>query len=212
MPMAGPIVTSGRIHLALLVSGVAALVWSLWDAYDYPTWAAEVAPAVIAWVILLATYKRFRLTTLTYVLVWVFSLILLVGGHYTYARVPIGLWVKQAFALKRNHYDRVGHFFQGFTPAILVREVLIRTSSLRPGKWLFFLVLCVCLAASAMYELIEWWAALVWGAESTADFQAHQGDVWDTHWDMFLAGVGAAIALLTLGRYHNRAIERLTGR
>ena len=200
-----------RIHLFLLVSGLAVLAWSAYRPRGYAVWAADVAPAVVGGVILIATYRRFRLTTLTYVLVWWFSLILIVGGHYTYAEVPIGNWVKEAMELKRNHYDRMGHFFQGFVPAILARELLIRTSPLRPGKWMFFLVLAACLGISALYELVEWWSALVLGAENAAEFQATQGDVWDTQWDMFLAGCGAVIAQLSLGRYHTRAVERLTG-
>jgi len=198
----------GWIHLALLLSGVAALVWSGIGPHDRATWAAEVAPAVVGWVVLLATYRRFRFTTLAYVLAWWFSLILIVGGHYTYARVPVGLWVRDALDLTRNHYDRVGHFFQGFAPAILAREVLLRTSPLRTGKWLFVIVTAMCLAVSAMYEFIEWWAALAAGG--TADkFLALQGDVWDTQWDMFLAGCGAVAAQLLLGRYHSRAVRRL---
>ena len=201
-----------RIHLFLLVSGLAVLAWSAYKPYGYAVWAADVAPAVIGWVIMIATYRRFRLTTLAYILAWWFSLILIVGGHYSYAHVPIGNWVRDALELKRNHYDRMGHFFQGFVPAILARELLIRTSPLRPGKWMFFLVLAACLGISALYELVEWWSALVLGAENAAEFQATQGDVWDTQWDMFLAGCGAIVAQILLGRYHNRAIERLQRR
>ena len=164
-----------RIHLFLLVSGLAVLAWSAYRPRGYAVWAADVAPAVVGGVILIATYRRFRLTTLTYVLVWWFSLILIVGGHYTYAEVPIGNWVKEALELKRNHYDRMGHLFQGFVPAIVARELLIRTSPLRPGKWMFFLVLAACLGISALYELVEWWSALVLGAENAAEFQATPG-------------------------------------
>jgi len=155
-----------------------------------------------------ATARRFPLTPLTYRLVFVHALILMLGGHYTYAEVPLGDWVADALGLLRNPYDRVGHFAQGFVPAIVVREILIRRSPLRPGKWLAFLVVCVCLAISAAYELVEWWSALI-GGENADAFLGTQGDQWDTQWDMFMALVGAAAALALLGRYHDRQIARL---
>ena len=200
--------TAKYVHLLLLLSAAAVLIWSGIGPYDRATWVAEVLPAVIGWAILVATYRRFRFTTLAYVLAWWFGLILVFGGHWTYPRVPVGEWFRDAFALTRNHYDRFGHFFQGFAPAIIARELLLRTSPLRAGKWLFFLVTAACLAVSAMYEFIEWWSALATGAAAEA-FLAHQGDPWDTQWDMFLAGCGAVAAQLFLGRYHSRAVERL---
>ena len=196
--------TAKCVHLLLLLSAAAVLIWSGIGPYDRATWVAEVLPAVIGWAILVATYRRFRFTTLAYVLAWWFGLILVFGGHWTYPRVPVGEWFRDAFALTRNHYDRFGHFFQGFTPAIIARELLLRTSPLRPGKWLFFLVIAACLAVSAMYEFIEWWSALATGSAAEA-FLAHQGD----QWDMFLAGCGAVAAQLLLGRYHTRAVERI---
>ena len=129
----------------------------------------------------------------------------MIGGHYTYAQVPLGFWVQDLFHLGRNHYDRLGHFAQGFVPAMLVREILIRRSPLGPGKWLFFLVVCVCLAFSAFYELIEWWTAVMMGQAADA-FLGTQGDPWDTQWDMFLALVGAVTAQLLLARTHDRAL------
>jgi putative membrane protein len=147
---------------------------------------------------------------LAYVLVWVHAIILMVGGHYTYAEVPLFNWVRDAFGLARNHYDRVGHLAQGFVPAILAREVLLRTSPLRPGKWLFFLVCCVCLAISALYELVEWWAALLTSPETGTAFLGTQGDVWDTQWDIFLALVGGLIAQLALSRLHQRQLDQLS--
>ncbi len=200
--------TVKHIHLALLVSGAAALAWSAVDPYDWPTWAGEVAPAVIGGVIFAAVYPKFRFTTLSYVLAWFFSLILIVGGHYTYAHVPLGDWVKDTFDLSRNHYDRLGHFFQGFTPAIIARELLLRTSPLRPGKWLFVIVTFMCLAISAMYELVEWGSTAIFGGGSL-DFLGTQGDVWDAQKDMLMALIGAIVAQLVLGRYHTKAIDRL---
>jgi putative membrane protein len=135
----------------------------------------------------------------------VHAVILMVGGHYTYAEVPLGFWVRDALGLARNHYDRLGHFAQGFVPAILAREVLLRNTSLRRGGWLFFLVVCVCLAFSAFYELVEWWTALISGEGATA-FLGTQGDVWDTQWDMCLALVGALTAQLLLARAHDRQL------
>ena len=158
--------------------------------------------------ILFATAARFPLTPLVYTLLAIHALILILGGHYTYAEVPFGFWVRDALGLARNHYDRIGHFAQGFIPAILAREILLRTSPLRRGRWLFFLVTATCLAISALYELIEWWAALAGGSAADA-FLGTQGDVWDTQWDMFLALLGAVTAQLTLSRAHDRALATL---
>ena len=176
--------------------------------HDRTTWWLEVAPILIAVPVLALTARRFPLTPLAYRLIFVHALILMLGGHYTYAEVPLGFWLKDALGLARNPYDRLGHFAQGFVPAIVVREVLIRRSPLRPGKWLTFLVLCVCLAISALYELVEWWAALL-GGESADAFLGTQGDQWDTQWDMFVALLGAATALLLLSRVHDRQIAKL---
>ncbi|MHB0972305.1 MAG: DUF2238 domain-containing protein [Thermoanaerobaculia bacterium] len=200
---------SSRYHAALLVAGLAVLVWSYIGAYDRMTWWLESIPAIVAAAMLIATYRRFRLTDLAYVLITIHAIILMVGGHYTYARVPPGDWVRDAFDLARNHYDRLGHFAQGFVPAIIGREILLRTSPLRRGKWLFFLVVCVCLAISAAYELIEWTTAIAAGDEST-DFLGTQGDVWDAQKDMTLALIGAILAQLLLGWLHDRQLEKVT--
>jgi putative membrane protein len=200
--------TAAREPLVLLAVGGAALVLSGIRPHDTFTWLLEVAPILIGVPVLLATYRRFPLTPLAYRLVFVHALILMLGAHYTYAEVPPGFWVRDALGLARNHYDRLGHFAQGFVPAILAREILIRRSPLRPGKWLFFLVCCVCLAVSACYEFIEWWTALLTGDNATA-FLGTQGDPWDTQWDMFLALLGAITAQLTLARIHDRQLERL---
>ena len=198
---------SGREPRVLLVVGAIALAVSGVAPHDRLTWLLEVAPILIAVPVLIATARRFPLTPLAYRLIFLHALILMLGGHYTYAEVPLGDWVADALGLARNPYDRLGHLAQGFVPAIVVREILIRRSPLRPGKWLAFLVVCVCLAISAAYELVEWWAALI-GGESADAFLGTQGDQWDTQWDMFTALVGAVAALL-LGRYHDRKIARL---
>ena len=197
-----------RYPLALLILIAVALVLSGLAPNDRGTWWLEIFPILIGVPILIATYRRFPLTTLVYTLLAVHALILMVGGHYTYARVPLGFWAQDLFGFARNHYDRLGHFAQGFIPAILVREILLRTSPLRRGRWLFVLVTAVCLAFSACYEFIEWWAALV-GGESADAFLGTQGDVWDTQWDMFFALIGAITAQLTLGKVHDRALKKL---
>ena len=199
-----------RYRLALFVLVGLALALSGLAPYDRTTWWLEIFPILIGAPILVATHRRFPLTPLLYTLLAVHALILVVGGHYTYARVPLGLWAQGLFGFARNHYDRLGHFAQGFVPAILVREILLRTSPLRPGRWLFVLVTAVCLAFSACYEFIEWWTALA-GGESAEAFLGTQGDVWDTQWDMFLALIGAITAQLVLTKLHDRALRKLLG-
>ena len=191
--------------LILLIIGAAALVFSGIHPYERGTWIMEVFPIFIAVPILLATYARFRFTPLIYRLILIHTLILMLGGHYTYARVPLGFWVQDLFELGRNHYDRLGHLAQGFIPAMIARELLIRRSPLRPGKWMFFIVTCLCLAISACYEFIEWWAALI-GGENANDFLGTQGDVWDTQWDMFLALVGAMLGQIILSHRQDREL------
>ncbi len=194
--------------LWLLVFVVAALLSAI-NPFDRLTWWMEVLPAFIALIVLGLTRQRFPLTTLLYVLILVHSLILFVGGHYTYARVPAFDWLRDAFDLSRNHYDRLGHFAQGFIPAIAARELLLRLTPLRTGGWLFVLVCSVALAISACYELIEWAAAIAIG-EDAESFLATQGDVWDTQKDMALAGIGAVLAQLALARWHDRQLSNLT--
>lgn len=197
-----------REPFGLLVVGLVLLVVSGIGPRDRTTWWLEVAPILIALPILLATARRFPLTPLAYRMVFLHALVLMLGAHYTYAEVPAGFRVKDALGLARNPYDRLGHFVQGFVPAIVAREVLIRRSPLRSGGWLAFLVLCVCLAISALYELVEWWAAVI-GGEGADAFLGTQGDQWDTQWDMFMALIGASVALLTLSRRHDRELSRL---
>jgi len=197
-----------REPAVLLALGIVLLVLSRIHAKDGYTWILEVAPAIVAAVVLVATYRRFPLTPLAYRLILLHACILMVGGHYTYAEVPLGFWVQRAFGLARNHYDRLGHFAQGFVPAIVAREILLRRTPLKRGGWTFFLVTCVCLAISAFYEFVEWWTALASGEAATA-FLGTQGDPWDTQWDMFFALVGAITAQLALGRMHDRQIASL---
>jgi putative membrane protein len=192
----------------LLSATLVCLALSRIGAAEPGTWVLEVFPIFLALPLLVATAKRFPLTPLAYRLLFVHALILMIGGHYTYAKVPLGFWVQDALHLGRNHYDRLGHFAQGFVPAIVAREVLLRRSPLRPGKWLFFLVTCVCLAISASYELIEWLAAILGGSSADA-FLGTQGDVWDTQWDMFTALVGALTSLLLLSRAHDLQLRRI---
>ncbi len=199
---------SNRQPLLLLVVAVAGVIVSGISPHDRLVWVLEVAPIFIGLPILVATYWRFRLTPLLYWLLLVHALILALGAHYTYAQVPLGHWVADLWGLERNPYDRLGHLAQGFIPAILAREILLRRSPLVPGKWLFFLVVCVCLAFSAFYEMLEWWAAVL-GDEAADAFLGTQGDVWDTQWDMFLAMLGSVLAQLSLGRYHDRQLMTL---
>ena len=198
-----------RLCLVLLVGVTAALVVSGIKPHDALTWLLEVLPVLIAVPIMIATYRRFPLTPLLYVLIALHALVLIVGGHYTYARVPLGFWMQDWFDLTRNHYDRIGHFMQGFVPAIVARELLLRTTPLRRGAWLFTIVTLSTLGVSALYEFTEWWAALAGGSAAT-DFLGTQGDVWDTQWDMFMALCGAMVAQLTLGSVHDAQLARLT--
>ncbi len=194
--------------LSLSLPVLAVFVWSaIHPHFGYLNWFLESFPVALVAVVLVATGRRFPLTSLLYVLIALHAVILLVGAHYTYAEVPPFNWLRDTFDLDRNYYDRVGHLAQGFVPAIAAREVLLRTSPLRPGKWLFFLVCCVCLAASACYEFFEWWTALVVSPDSADAFLGGQGDVWDTQWDMFLALVGSILAQVLLGRQHLRELR-----
>lgn len=194
-----------RVLLVLLITLVAFFVWSGINPRDRFVWFLEVLPVILGVIPLLATYRRFRFTLLVYFLIWVHALILMLGGHYTYAEVPLFNWLRDTFHLSRNHYDRVGHFAQGFFPAMVGREVLLRTSPLKRGKWLFFIVVCICLALSALYELIEWWVAAATG-EAASAFLGTQGDVWDTQKDMALALTGSILSQLLLAKRQDREL------
>jgi len=197
----------GTWPAVLLGLTMALLAWSAYKPHDYPTWALEVFPAVLWIVILIATYRRFPMTPLLYWLTALHCAILIVGGHYTYSEVPIGNWARDTFDLSRNHYDRVAHFVQGFVPAILAREVLVRRSPVKAGWWLVLFVMSICTAFSAVYELIEWAVAEVNSAGSQA-FLGTQGDVWDTQKDIALCILGAGLSLLTLSGLHDRQLRR----
>ena len=192
-------------HVAMLAAALAVLAWSGWMPKDRATWFLEVAPAIAAMAIIGWLYPRWRFTPLVLALIAIHAAILCVGGKYTYAEVPAFSWLRDEYGLARNYYDRVGHFAQGFVPALVVREVLLRNAVLARGPWLFFLVTCVCLAVSAFYELIEWWVAVAIGQGADA-FLGTQGDVWDTQWDMFTALVGAIVAQLALANVHDRQL------
>ena len=192
----------------LLLLGAIALVVSGIGPADRTTWWLEIFPILLAVPVLLVTRNRFPLTPLVYRLIFVHALILMLGGHYTYAKVPLGFWMQDWFGFARNHYDRIGHFAQGFVPAMVAREILLRRSPLARGKWLFTMVTALCLAISACYEFVEWWAAVLGGSAADA-FLGTQGDVWDTQWDMFMALIGAIAAQVLLARIQDRQIQRL---
>lgn len=187
---------------------VVILTGSLILSDDRFTWVLEVFPVLIGLPVMVLSYRRFPLTDIVYSLIVLHSLILAVGGIYTYAKVPFGFWLQDWFGFARNHYDRIGHFVQGFIPALLTREILLRSSPLRKGKWLNFIIVSICLAVSAFYELIEFAYAL--GTGETADsFLGSQGDIWDAQWDMTFALMGAILALVILSRFHDTRLKKI---
>lgn len=195
-----------KFHLFLLLSLIGILIWSVINPKDLFTWFLEVFPAVIGVSILIFIYPKFRFTNLVYFLIWIHAIILIVGGHYTYAEMPLFNYIKDIFNLSRNYYDRLGHFAQGFIPAMIMREVLLRNKVVKRGKWLFFIVASICLAISAAYELLEFAVARLTGTAAEA-FLGTQGDVWDTQWDMLFALWGASTALLALRKYHDYSLK-----
>lgn len=204
--------SSLSLPLRLWFAGVV-LAWAgtgLWP-YDRATWFMETFPVLIVFPLLFLTRRSFPLTHLLYFFIGLHALVLIWGGACTYARVPLGFWIQDWLHLSRNPYDRIGHFMQGFVPALAAREILLRRRVVRGAGWCNFLVLCICLAFSAFYELLEWWTALAWGQKAD-DFLATQGDPWDTQWDMFTALIGAATSLVVLGPVHDRALARRAAR
>ncbi len=193
--------------ISWLIIFFAVLIWSAIYPHDYFTWCLEVIPALLGFMVLLLTRNSFPLTPLVYTLILIHCIILMVGGHYTYAEVPLFDWIKEIFNLERNNYDKVGHFVQGFVPAMIARELLIRKQVINGRYWLFFIVICFILALSAFYELIEWWVALSSG-DSAEAFLGTQGDIWDTQSDMGTALLGGIIAQLLLSKYHNRQLMK----
>jgi putative membrane protein len=200
---------SGARVLLWLAAFFGVLAWSGFQPKDYFTWLLEVTPALVGIAVMGFTRQSFPLTTLAYFLILIHSIILMVGGHYTYAQVPLGEWARDAFSLGRNDYDKLGHFAQGFVPAIVAREIMVRLGIVNGARWRAFLVVCVCLAISAFYELIEWCVALL-SKEASDSFLGTQGDVWDTQSDMAWALAGAVLALILLSRVHDRQIAAMT--
>lgn len=198
------------LHMGFLLIFLLVLIWSVINPRDLFTWFLEVMPALIGLAVIVLTYNRFRLTNLVYFLILVHMMILIIGGHYTYAEMPIFNWIRDTFDLARNYYDRLGHFVQGFIPAIIVREILLRKSRLERGKLLSLIIISICLAISASYELIEWGVAEATGSAAEA-FLGTQGDVWDTQWDMFLALWGAIISLVSMSGLHDRFLRNFKG-
>lgn len=198
-----------RILLLLLIVIVALLAVTAIKPYDRRTWLMEVAPVLIALPLLVLTYRRFPLTSLLYILIFLHAIVLITGGAYTYARVPLGFWLQDLFSLSRNHYDRIGHFMQGFVPALLAREILLRGGFVTNRRMAAFLAVCIAMAISAWYELIEWAAAVILGQGADA-FLGTQGDPWDTQEDMFMCFIGAIVALLTLSREQDRQMANFT--
>lgn len=192
----------------LLGGFFAVMLWSVIHPHDLFTWFLEALPALAALLILALTYKRFPLSNLAYVLIFLHSIVLLVGAHYTYAEVPLFNWIRDTFHTQRNSYDGIGHFSQGFFPAIIAREILLRKTPLKRGSWLAFISICIVLAFSAFYELIEWWVALATGSKGDA-FLGTQGDIWDTQKDMLLCLIGSILSILLLSRAHDRSLEKM---
>ena len=197
-----PVLLLGLVGVALVASGVA--------PFDRATWWMEVAPVIILAPLLVVSHRGFPLTRLLQLLIAAHALVLIVGGAWTYARVPFGFWLQDVMGFERNPYDRIGHFMQGFVPALAAREILLRRAVVRGRGWLFFIVSCICLAISAVYELVEWGAAVALGQGAEA-FLGTQGDPWDTQSDMAMALVGAVCAQWALGRWHDRQLARIGG-
>jgi putative membrane protein len=197
-----------RLHIFLLASLAAVFIWSFIDCFDFLTWVLDALPVVIGITVLISVYRKFHLTRFAYILIWLYAIFLLIGAHYTYSRVPGFNWIRDTFELSRNYYDRLGHLLQGFVPAIIAREVLLRKSPLQRGGWLLTIVICFCLAVSALYELFEWLVVVI-AQDDSVIFLATQGDVWDAQKDMALCLVGAGFSLLTMAKSHDRALKKL---
>ncbi|GEQ18490.1 MULTISPECIES: DUF2238 domain-containing protein [Clostridium] len=197
-----------RFHLILLVMLLSILIWSVIEPKDLFIWFLEVLPVIIGVSVLICIYPKYRFSNFIYVLITIESIILIVGGHYTYAEMPIFNWIRDTFDLSRNYYDRLGHFMQGFIPAMIAREIIIRNKVINKKKYLSFIVICICLAISASYELIEFVVAKLTGNAADA-FLGTQGDVWDTQWDMLMALIGSVTSLSLFSRYHDKKLMQL---
>lgn len=200
----------GRTPLVVMLCvSLSALIWSGIRPADRQVWVFEVVLGTVGVFVLTITWRRFRFSSLVYVLVGIHFVVLAIGGKYTYAEMPLFDWLRDAMHLSRNHYDRVGHFAQGFIPAIIVREVLLRCTALERGRMLAVLTVAMCLAMSALYELIEWWVVVLFYPDEGPSWLGLQGDAWDAHWDMALASLGACLSLMMLGRMHDRSMRRI---
>lgn len=195
-------------YIFLIVLFLLGLILSAVNPHDYFTWLLEVLPAIIGFIVLMISFNKFRFTYLTYLLILIHCYVLFVGGHYTYAEVPLFNWIRDAFNQSRNNYDKIGHFMQGFVPAIIVREIFTRKNIVKKGYWLSFLTVCVCVAISAFYEFLEWFVAVVSG-ESAESFLGTQGYVWDTQSDMLFAAIGALSLLIFVSRFHDKQIKKI---
>jgi putative membrane protein len=199
---------SRKIHLFLLLVVTAVFIWSAIKPASYLTWLLEVSPAVAGLIIVIAAYNKFRFTTLSYIIITILAIIMFVGGHYIYSKVPLFDWIKDAYDLKRNHYDRFGHLLKGLF-AIVLREILLRKTPLTKGPWLFTIVISMSLAIAALYEIIEWLVSKISkGGEASKDFLGIQGDIWDTQWDMLCSLIGSIVALLIFSKLHNRLLKK----
>ncbi|MHC4104081.1 MAG: DUF2238 domain-containing protein [Planctomycetota bacterium] len=198
-----------RLHIYLLISLAVVFVWSYIGHFNFWGWFLEALLVFVGIGILISVYRRFHFTNLAYVLIWLHAIILLIGAHYTYSRVPVFNWLRDTFELSRNHYDRLGHFVQGFVPALITREVLLRKSPVQRGGWLWAIVISFCLAMSAVYELIEWLIVLVAEDEGVI-FLATQGDAWDAQKDMTLCLAGVVVSLLMLSKLHDRGLKKMS--
>jgi putative membrane protein len=202
---------SVKFQLLLILFVVAIFIWSMYKPAGYLIWTMEVLPAIVIWMILLMTYNKFRLTSLSYIIIAILSILMFIGGHYTYSEVPLFNWIKDYFDLNRNHYDRFAHFLKGLY-AIVIRELLIRKKVTKKGPWLISTVLSFALAIGAMYEIIEWLSTKITLTKKTAtEFLGAQGDIWDAQWDMLLTFLGSILALLILSKVHNRLLENIIG-
>ncbi len=197
-----------KTHILFLLCTIIVFIWSAIKPHAIGDWFLEVTPAVVGIIIIVATYNRFRLTTLSYFIISILAILMFIGGHYTYSKVPLFNWLKDHFDLQRNHYDRFGHFLKGML-VIFFRELLLKTTPLTKGKWLFLIALCMSLASSAFYEIIEWgFSKIAHGGKTAEDFLGTQGDIWDAQWDMALDLIGSILSYLFLAKLHNRQLKR----
>lgn len=199
---------STMIHLFLLLVVTAVFIWSVIKPAGYLGWAAEALPALVGLIIVIATYNKFRLTTLSYIIIAILAIMMFIGGHYTYSRVPLFNWIKDVFDLNRNHYDRFGHLLKGLF-VIVIREILLRKTQLTKGPWLVTIITSISLAIAALYEIIEWLAfKITQGRKVAKNFLGMQGDMWDAQWDMSLVLIGSILALLILSKLHDRLLKK----